>query len=742
VSAAARRLAILGLAVAALLSLTVLILDLGDIDLPGRAPLAVAFMTLVPGTPIAVALRLADIRITVVLAVSVSIAVALLAGTAMSVVDGWWQPSAYASLIGGLDLAMTPMVLVLLDPGIPTRPTAAGADSAPGRRRASSMTSLLKQPRLLGLASVGMALGLWVLACRQLDASRAGVYGLLPIAPLSYWLALLVLVAVAAWSLLRSRVDQVVLAAAAIALAGCLYLTVSIADGAGGLGAGWVHVGFIDFIDRTGDLATGVDARFSWPGFLAAAAAMVDLGGLHDASPFLIAAPLYYCVVAMPATWLIGRIITGSIRLAWLAVLLQIGFNWYQQDYFSSQGTAFVLYTAVLTILLWAVSTAELPPIRGRRELHWLRAMQRIPGRPGGDHPLGPGQLLVLELLLVAVIGAIVVSHQLTPIALIAGLFWLLLAGALRLRTLPLVTLAVFTGWFSYGAQAFWSGHLAQILGDLGQVGNTVSGGVTGRLVGDPERQRLLLTRIATTGVLLILAGVGWLLARKHRLTWVTAGLAAAPWTILAVQSYGGEVVIRCALYAGPILAPLAAITLGRLGRLVLNLPRLAKGAVPILAGVLAVLFVGLTLTRSLNVAFERVSTDQVSDARWLLDQAPSGATIAEGAAVGPLTMAGLGKVTVSDLVSASCTYTLAQCINLSLTDTSNRPDYIYLTLGQDAYGHLQFGWPKGWTEDVVTQAKTKRYAVVRRSAEAIILKRQPATSTDATTSRSGNGGS
>ena len=701
---AGRRFDLGAILLAAVVAVVVPTLTLLDLAVAGRAVAAVVFLAIVPGVPLAYALRLPDRVVTVVLAVCLSVAGTLLSA-AVSILIGAWDPFTAVTVLAALGLVATPFAVA----------AAESRSSIPSGRTALA-------PRVVGLLWVAVALALWWVATRQTEAGAAGPVGLVAVAPVTYWLALLVLAAVLAWSLLRDTLDHVVLGAAAVAFAVCGYLLVSVADGAAGVGTAWVHVGFVDFVSRTETLATGWDARFSWPGFLSGSAQLVAVGGLSDAGPLTTAAPLFFTVLALPALWLIGRVVTGSPRLAWLGVVLYLAFNWYQQDYFSAQATGFVLYTGVIAVLLWAFDAADVPAVPGSRWWAWRRALHRIPGRPA---TVGAARMVLLEVGLTLVIAALVVTHQLTPVALVMALVWFVLAGATRLRTLWVSAAALFVGWFSFGATGFWTGHLQDLFGDLGRVGDTVSSGVGERLVGDPLYQQMQFSRIGWTGLLGLLGLVGWLLLRRRRGAALVAGLAAAPAALLLVQSYGGEVVIRCALYASPVLAPLAAVTVSRVGRLLL-VPRPLPVRFGVVTAALAVAFAMLTLTRGLNVSFERVTADQVAQARAVIAAAPEGAVIGTTEAVGPLPLGGLGQVRTTAMPPLGCRGELRACLLDQVGDDGSRgPELVYVTSGQEAQGVLVSGLPAGWTGQIVdTLLSTGGYRTVSRSADVTVLQR------------------
>ncbi|GAB3534350.1 hypothetical protein GCM10027575_80800 [Phytohabitans suffuscus] len=716
---AGRRFDLGAVALAGVLAVVVPTLTMLDAAVPGRALAAVAFAVAVPGVPLAYALRLPHRLATVVLALCLSVAAALLGGAAGALL-GRWDPLTAVTVTAAVGLVATPFAVSAIQ-AAPVPPP----DPAPAAPRTG---------RIWGLGAVAVALSLWWVATRQVDAGAAGAVGLVAVAPPAYWLALLVLAGVLAWALLRPVLDHVVLAAGCLAAVVCCYLLVNVADAAAGPGTTWVHVGFVDFVSRTGELATGADARFSWPGFLAGTAQLVATAGLADAAPLALPGPAFFAALALPALWLIGRLLTGSPRLAWLGAVLYVAFNWYQQDYLSAQAVGFVLYTGVLAVLLWAFMSADVPPLPGPRWRAWLRAPRRVPGRPRagpGGRAVSGATVVGLEAALTLVIAALVVSHQLTPVALVAALLCFTLAGATRLRTLWVAAAAMFVGWFSYGATGFWTGHIEDLFGDLGRVRGNVSTGVGERLVGDPLYQQMQYSRIGWTGLLCLAAAAGWLMVRRRRGAVLAAGLAAAPAVLMAVQSYGGEVVIRCALYASPVLAPLAAVAVAGAGRTLIRVSWKVGPALRVAAAFasVAVLLAMLTTTRGLNASFEHVTAAQVERARGVLAAAPDGARIGTVEAVGPLPLARFGQVFAVAMPPPGCRGDVPACLLAQVgADGSAGPEYVYVTGTQEKAGQLRSGLPAGWTDRIVdTLLHTGGYHVVTRSAEVTVLRRGPA---------------
>ena len=144
---------------------------------------------------------------------------------------------------------------------------------------------------------------------------------------------------------------------------------------------------------------------------------------------------------------------------------------------------------------------------------------------------------------------------------------------------------------------------------------------VSQKITGNPTYQQMQLLRIISALLLMSMASLGWWRLRRMRGSrpWLIAALALAPFALVLVQSYGGEVAIRAFLYASPLLAPLAALCVLPLLR-----PRteraVARRVTAVAAGVV-LLFTALLVTanRGLNISFERTTPHELAIASELV---------------------------------------------------------------------------------------------------------------------------
>ncbi|HEX2863818.1 MAG TPA: hypothetical protein VHN99_04570, partial [Deinococcales bacterium] len=150
-------------------------------------------------------------------------------------------------------------------------------------------------------------------------------------------------------------------------------------------------------------------------------------------------------------------------------------------------------------------------------------------------------------------------SHQLTPVALAAALVALAVAGwrGAGLAALALVALAA--AWDATFAATFMTAHndwytsLGTLFDNLHF--STSSGGI-----GSPAHQEIArITRTFTLGTWLLAALGVFRAARRGAWSPGAVALALAPFTLIALGNYGGEVLLRVAFFATPFMALLAA---------------------------------------------------------------------------------------------------------------------------------------------------------------------------------------
>jgi len=581
---------------------------------------------------------------------------------------------------------------------------------------------------LLALALISFAIAL-----RTTNQDAMNGYGLISVLGPPFFAALVLVCAAGAREFTRRNLRDSHLAAVTVVLVVILFGIQNGSDSAAGFSTAWLHVGFADYIGDTGQVLHGYDARFSWPGFFGGTAALVSLAGIKDAVPLLRVAPVAYNLLALIPLVVIAKHAASRKHVAWLGVLLYYCANWFEQDYFAPQATNLVLYLVTIGVLLW-LGRASNPGIdvavtvRVRR--WWndgiglsLRRLLRtaIHERPPRVPGMTAGQYVIVESTLVIIIAASVVSHQLTPVAIILALISFSITGRTRYKGLWIIAVLTFVGWFSFGATDYWFGHLNTVIGDIGKVGSTINSGVSARVAsGDAAHLLMQKVRLLMSAGIAVLAVVGLIVRRRSPWLPLLAALAFGPFALLALQSYGGEVVIRCFLFATPMLAILAAESVRPV--FTWSPARTAAATMVILVG--ASMF--QVAARGANQPFERITADQVHAVRELQSVVTPDTTIGYFNDFSPLALLKPGSVSLTGISDPYCANG-----NAVVCALQNEPDYIFASSSQAAYGTLVGGEDPGWATAITEQlVATGRYRPIINTPHVTVLKLVPSTST------------
>ncbi|WP_051944534.1 hypothetical protein [Streptacidiphilus rugosus] len=387
----------------------------------------------------------------------------------------------------------------------------------------------------------------------------------------------------------------------------------------------WQHLGFVDYIERTGHTLPLWDARFSWPGFFGLAALMLRVGGIDDPLPVLQWSQVGSQLLCLASLAVLLRAVGLPRRARWCALWFFVAGSWVGQDYFSPQAFGYALYLCFVAVLVSV----------------FRRPGEGADAAGSADRPGSALERALLLGLLTSLFVAAVAAHQLTPFVMIAavGMLWLVRRTTLSIWFAVLLAV-VAAAWLSLEAEGFWSGHLSTIFGGMGQLGGNVSSGVAGRVKGDPAHQAVLYLRVLLSGAWFGLAVLGWWRGRRAGRTRgrgdrVLPVLAFMPFFTLGMQSYGGEIALRVFLFALPGVAALAALLFYPQERRP-RPPRWTAALVTLWA-VLAVAAFGVA--RYGNEQFERVTGGEVAALGWVYQHAtPSARVLYPGPEANPTT--------------------------------------------------------------------------------------------------------
>ncbi|WP_312018769.1 lipopolysaccharide biosynthesis protein [Streptomyces sp. I05A-00742] len=483
-----------------------------------------------------------------------------------------------------------PVESVPLPPATPPPPA-----PAPARgwlvRRVEAVAGLLL---LLALALY------WVpmTAAGEVNLDGMGGLGLVSVLPAATLAGAALLVVAFAACLVPDRPRTWLLAAVLLATVVSLHAVPAVLEDRPRFATAWQHLGFLDYIDRTGSAAPDLDARWSWPGFFALAALAARACGVDDLTEVLRWWPLAIQLVCLAPLALLLRAVRAHWRAKWTALWLFALCGWVGQDYFSPQSLNYVLYLLFVAVLLvWFRWPGELPG-------------KRLPGERRVE-PADRRTLTLLLGLLIALFAASVASHQLTPFVMLGVLTTLVLVRRCTLRGLPLLCGVMLAVWVGFLAEPYWSGHFDELFGGVGSLGGNVSSSVSGRIEGgNPVHKLVLYTRVALAGGVLAFAALGWWRRRRAGVgDTALVVLTCVPFLAFGMQSYGGEVALRVFLFAVPGACVLAALAL---------FPAAARKPRPLVAplGALAaglVLLFGFLVARWGNEDFERVRPGEVA---------------------------------------------------------------------------------------------------------------------------------
>ncbi|MBV9795032.1 MAG: lipopolysaccharide biosynthesis protein [Actinobacteria bacterium] len=488
---------------------------------------------------------------------------------------------------------------------------------------------------VLGAAGTALFLGTVGQATPKLG-SMTGL-GLISILPATSLGGLVLLALAFIFALGRARPKPLLLGALVAAIVICLDGVTTVMEPEPRFPTAYWIAGFVEYVYRTGHTSPALSAYFSWPGFFQVIAVIEHILGTDNLMPVLRYWPVAMDLLALLPMGLIVRRLHATWRAKWLALFIFTIGNWVGQDYFSPQSFMYVLYLFMLALLITyfgkrattdgpatadaagsghRLSVRRLPvPGFTRRLVDRVRLDRPLPG----DKPAvaaSRGQRIAVASAIVAIMAFATVGHQLTPFFMVVACAALVLIGRCQLRTLPILLAVIFAAWVSFGADGFWSGHLSDMFGGLGDLGSNLSTSVAARSTGTSSLHKYVLySRDGFAAVMLILAGLG--LLRRRRLAIddrVLVVLTCVPFLGFGLQSYGGEMALRVYLFMLPTACILAAM---------LFFPAPVRDwrpwrTLPMLAVAAAAAMVLFIVPRYGNEAFEQTPVGEVAATNYL----------------------------------------------------------------------------------------------------------------------------
>ncbi|MGW5469672.1 lipopolysaccharide biosynthesis protein [Streptomyces chartreusis] len=459
---------------------------------------------------------------------------------------------------------------------------------------------------ILGCLLIAALLLYWVPALRlgESDLDGMGGLGLISVLPPPTLLGAALLAVTFASLLWLGREHRALLLITLLATVVSLHALPALIETEPRFATAWQHLGFLDYIDRTGSAVPDLDARWSWPGFFAVAAFTAKACGVIDPAELIRWWPLTMQLLYLVPMFLLVRHMRASWRAKWTGIWVFVLSGWVGQDYFSPQGFTYLLYLVFAAVLLV-----------------WFRAPRVIwtKRRPGEleVEPTDRRQRAVLLMVVIGLFAASVPAHQLTPFVMLGVLTALVLVGRSELRGLPILFGVMVTVWIGFMAEPYWSGHFDELFGGVGGVGSNVSSSVSGRIEGGSSTHKLVLyVRVLLAGGVMAFACWGWWRRRFHHYRERSLlVLTFVPFLGFGMQSYGGEMALRVFMFALPGAAlltglaffPRTGVTAKERDKDRVSLAPLAA----LMAGL--VLMGGFLVARWGNEPFERVRPGEVA---------------------------------------------------------------------------------------------------------------------------------
>ena len=427
----------------------------------------------------------------------------------------------------------------------------------------------------VSLGILVLAAALWIWGSTRIDLAQMNDFGLSSVLPVRMWIALGLLTVAMVLALVDGRAPTWVLALNVVVLCVLVYgLSSWLYDAPRGA-VNFRHAGVVNVLLDTGVIDRDIDAYFSWAGFFAGAATISEAAGLSTPLSLARWMPLAVNLLALPLVLLLVRSLTSDVRRTWLAMWLFGALNWINQDYFAPQALDYLLYLALVAIVVH-LFRAPSPRSEGKEDeprhtrsekargartaafLRWWRRDSDLPATAPRDSnsPAAIGVVVVL-------CAAIVACHQLTPFAALTVVTALVLLHRCRLTLLPVILLTMVIAWDGYVALPFVSGHAEELFGSIGDLSQLAGANVANRVTGTPEHVVIVRLRLVLTLTVWLLAALGaYLRHRRGEGSRTLLAISLAPLLLLPAQPYGGEMLLRVYWFVLPGVVLLAASAL------------------------------------------------------------------------------------------------------------------------------------------------------------------------------------
>ena len=579
--------------------------------------------------------------------------------------------------------------------------------------------------------SVG-ALALWLVAVRSVDLSQMTDAGLVSVLPAWSYLAFVPIAAAFALVLDGPRPSNLLLAVIVVLLILMLYGAVPFVEGEPRFSPSWRHIGVIDYVTRHGGVDPTLDAYHNWPGLFILASAVAGAIGLTDLTGLALWAPVWFNLLYLPVLFVLLDSLTDDRRAVWFGIWLFYLTDWIGQDYFSPQAFGLFFFLVMMALLVrWfaardaagrGASMADGRPLIGRLPRPIRTTIDRLFARdPMRAEELSPGGRAGLMAVFLVIFGFTIAGHQLTPFFAVSAVAALVVLLRVKWPSLPIVMGVMVATWVAFMAVAFLIGHFQNVAGYVGTLADSFVANLTSRLQGSAGHLSVVYVRLAFAVGVWILAAIG-VIRRLHAGRWdVTAvALAVSPFPLLAVQAYGGEMLLRIYLFSLPFMALLIAFAF---------LPRQREE--PLQRFGIIVVLVTLTILPAFVVArfgnerIESFTPGEVAAVDQLYEMAPKGSMLM--AVVGDVPWKNIRYEEYRYRPSGDDTYYHDLDGMYTAMSTYNGPVFLILTRTQAAYAQMILGTTADdWDAFERQLFATGWFQIVSRTPDATIARFVP----------------
>ncbi len=391
------------------------------------------------------------------------------------------------------------------------------------------------------------AIGLWSLSLVQARFS-IGFFGILESLPIVFFVALGLLTIAAAILWVLPEKHEKLLFLQLCLLISALWLTPVLIGGT--LPYRWGNYGvwreFTNPVIQQGHFDPAAHWRHSWPGADIFFASMADILGISvfPDTIFAIFPFLFQFALLLPVyVFLRNAIGEGQRNYCWAAAWIFFLGNWVGQDLPDSQSLAYLLLLVTLALL----TTPK-----------W----QSWPA---------------YRFVVIIILAALVTTHFVTSLVLVAMLIALYLAGKMKILELPLLGVALVLVWTVYISTAFLWQNLGYVLSQFLSVSAAVGAGVVERIFGNESHQAVVQTRILFSGLFAAIAAAGCvaLLAKlkvkrffADNKTILCLGIGILVLNVSIGAAHGFEWTSRTFLFLLPLMAYFAIklLNVGKIG--------------------------------------------------------------------------------------------------------------------------------------------------------------------------------